>query len=137
MNELREEIEIAVAPDKAWTLLSDFAAAHRYVPGIASSKMSGMTRICVMPDGQEIHEAISDVSPGGRSYRYEHVKTPMPVKQSGGCFSVSAHGSGCKVRIDAQLVAASPEMQPQLAEMMREGLRATLENLRMLLERGG
>jgi hypothetical protein len=38
------------------------------------------------------------------------------------------------IRIQAELVAASPEMQAQLCEMMRGGLRATLENLRRLLQ---
>lgn len=134
MREVNEEIEVAATVDQAWKLLSDYKSAHLYVPGLATSKMDGMTRVCVTVDGHEIHELISDESPETHSFRYEHVKTPMPVRLSRGRFSVSATSTGCRIRIQADLVAASTEMQARLIEMMRNGLRATLENLRRLLE---
>jgi hypothetical protein len=134
MSELNEAIEVATTVDQAWKLLSDYKSAHLYVPNLVASKMAGMTRVCVTTDGHEIHERISDESAETHSFRYEHVKTPMPVKLSRGRFSVSPTTTGCEIRIQAELVAASPEMQAQLRDMMRGGLRATLENLRRLLQ---
>ena len=135
MTDIHDEIEIQATPEQVWQVLGDLAAAPRYVPGISSATMAGTTRICVMADGQEIHEAISDFSPTTRSYRYEHIKTPMPVESSGGAFAVTAHGNNALVRVEAQLRAKVPDMQAKLADMMRGGLRQTLENLKACVER--
>jgi len=138
MRTFREEVEINAAPGRVWALLGDPATAHRYVPGMASSRLQGDTRICVTGDGQEIHEVISERSDETRSYRYEHVKTPMPVKLSRGRFSVLAiaGGSRSKVTVEAELEALAPEMEGGLAEMMGMGLKQTLGNLRTLIEQG-
>ena len=137
MKTFREEVEIHAAPDRVWALLGDPASAHRYVPGIASSRLEGLTRICVTADGQEIHETISERSDSHRSYRYQHVKTPMPVKLSRGQFSVQpmAGGSRSRVTVEAELEALAPEMEGGLAEMMGMGLKQTLANLRTLIEK--
>jgi uncharacterized protein YndB with AHSA1/START domain len=136
MKTLREEIEINVAPDRVWAVLGDVASAHRYVPGIASSRLEGATRICVTADGQEIHEAISERSDNTRSYRYQHVKTPMPVKLSRGQFTVQpmAGGARSRVTVEAELEALAPEMEGGLTEMMGMGLKQTLANLRSLVQ---
>ena len=135
MKNLREEVEINAAPEKVWSLLGDPTTAARYVPGIASARMKDNTRICVTADGHEIHEAITDRSEETRSYRYEHVKTPMPIKLSRGRFSVVTSGAGrSRVTVEAELEALAPEMEPQLAEMMTAGLRQSLANLRVISE---
>ncbi len=135
MRNIDEKIEIAAPADEVWSILGDPATAHRYVPGIASSSMEGSTRICITADGHEIRETISDLSAEERSYRYEHVVTPLPVKLSRGRFTVTGSGTRSTVRVEAELDAAAAEMEPQLAEMMQAGLRATLANLRALVER--
>ena len=136
MTTIDEEIEIAADPDEVWRVLGDPATAYRYVPGITSSRVEGSTRICTTADGYEIHEAISDISAAERSYRYQHVVTPMPVELSRGRFSVTAVAGGAKVRVEAELAARSPEMEAQLVAMMQGGLRTTLANLRALFGRG-
>ena len=136
MTSIDEEIEIAADPDEVWRVLGDPETAYRYVPGITSSRVEGSTRICTTADGSEIHEAISDLSAEQRSYRYEHVVTPMPVEVSRGRFSVTATAGGSKVRVEAELAARSPEMEARLVAMMQAGLRTALVNLRALFERG-
>jgi uncharacterized protein YndB with AHSA1/START domain len=136
MKNFDETIEIGAPAEDVWRILGDPAAAHRYVPGIVSSSMDGSTRICVTADGHEIRETISELSPERRSYRYEHTATPMPIRLSRGRFSVTASGRRSRVRVEAELDALSPDLEPQLAAMMQGGLRATLANLRDLVEKG-
>lgn len=136
MRKLREEIEIKAAPDRVWAIVGDPTTAHRYVPGVASARLHGATRVCVTAEGHELHELITDRSDETRSYRYEHVKTPMPVKRSVGGFTVAALAGGCVVTVEAELEALAPEMEGGLADMMGMGLKQTLVNLRELVERG-
>ena len=47
-------------------------------------------RVCQMADGQQVHEKISDNSAEQRSFRFEHLRVPLPVRRSGGTFTVTA-----------------------------------------------
>ncbi len=136
MHEIEEEVVIDATPDAVWAVVGDLTAVTDYVPGIVQARMDGSTRVCVMADGQEIHEAISDLSAATRSYRYDHVKTPMPVDQSSGSFSVLARNGQTVARIEASLRAADPAMQTQLVDMMRGGVRQTLANLQTRVQGG-
>ena len=136
MRSIREAIAVEAPPERVWAVLGDPAAASRYVPGIARSRMEGAVRVCEMADGQEIREVISDLVPERRSYRYQHVKTPMPVRLSRGRFWVEAAGPRSRVQVEAEVEALDPGVEPGLAEMMTAGLRQTLQNLKALLEKG-
>jgi len=136
MRTIREAITVEAPAERVWEIFGDPAAASRYVPGIARSRLEGAIRVCETADGQEIREAISDLAPERRSYRYNHLKTPMPVKRSQGRFWVEADGPRSRVQVDAEIEALDPGAEPALAEMMTAGLRQTLLNLKALAEKG-
>ena len=83
-------VDIAAEPDVVWAVLADLPATPWWLPGVVAARVDGDVRVCSMADGQEIHERIGDVSPERRSYRFEHLRVPLPVQQSHGTFTVSA-----------------------------------------------
>ena len=136
MKHLSETISVEAPAERVWAVLGDPAAASRYVPGVMRSRMEGAVRVCETADGREIRETIRDVDGRGRSYRYEHVRTPMPVRLSRGRFWVEEEGPGSRVGVEAEIEALEPGAEGGLAEMMAAGLRQTLRNLKDLVEAG-
>jgi len=90
MPTITNTVDIKASPDEVWDVLSDFVGTHKWLPGVIAARMDGTLRVCTMADGQEIHEQISDVSPGRRSFRFQQLRVPLPVRRSGGTFTVSA-----------------------------------------------
>ncbi len=82
-------IDISAEQDDVWAVLADLPATRWWLPGVVAARMDGDVRVCTMADGQEIHERISDLSAGARSYRFEHLRVPLPVRQSHGTFTVT------------------------------------------------
>lgn len=136
MGNMKLDVEVRAAPDKVWAVLGDLAGTPRWVPGVAAALLEGTTRICTLADGNVIHEEISEISPPTRGYRYRHVKTPMPVRESSGRFWVTGEGARSTVHVEARLEALDPSMQGALEQMMTGGLRQSLANLKALVEGG-
>lgn len=134
MGNLKVDVEVRAAPDRVWAVLGDLTATARWIPGVAAARMEGSTRICTLADGNVIHEEIADLSSATRSYRYRHVKTPMPVRESAGRFWVTGEEARSTVHVEASLAALDPSMQGALEQMMAGGLRQSLENLKALVE---
>src|SRR5436189_5016796 len=82
-------VDIKADPDDVWAVLADLPATRRWLPGVVAARVDGDVRVCTMTDGQEIHERISDLSAEQRSYRFEHLRVPLPVQRSGGTFTVT------------------------------------------------
>src|SRR5258708_3575898 len=90
MPTIRNTVTINATPDEVWAVLADLPATRMWLPGVVAARMDGDLRVCATADGQEIHERISDLSPESRSYRIHHVRVPLPVRHSGGMFTVAA-----------------------------------------------
>ena len=90
MPTITTTIDIKAAPDDVWAVLSDMPATRHWLPGVIAARMDGDVRVCQMADGQQVHEKISDNSAEQRSFRFEHFRVPLPVRRSGGTFTVTA-----------------------------------------------
>jgi uncharacterized protein YndB with AHSA1/START domain len=90
MPTITTTIDIKAAPDDVWAVLSDMPATRHWLPGVIAARMDGDVRVCQMADGQQVHEKISDNSAEQRSFRFEHLRVPLPVRRSGGTFTVTA-----------------------------------------------
>src|SRR5687768_8145107 len=94
MPKIDNEIVIDRSPDEVWAVVGDLADVTRWVPGVTTTRMEGMRRICNMADGGEIHEEIADFSDEQRSYRYEQTVHPLGFKRSEGTLAVEPQGEG-------------------------------------------
>ena len=111
-------------------------ATRQWLPGVVDAHMNGDVRVCRMADGQEVHERISDVSAERRSYHFEHVRVPLPVRGSGGTFTVTA-GPGpdtATVSLATSFEPLDPTSTDQVTGMIHGAFQRSLESLRRYVE---
>ena len=77
MSSIHEEIEVEVAPDKAWAALRQVGDAHRlFAPVLAGSELNGDTRTVRFTNGMVARERILDVDDDRRRVSYTAVDVP-------------------------------------------------------------
>jgi uncharacterized protein YndB with AHSA1/START domain len=124
------DIAIARPPEQVWAILGNLSAAPRWVPGIASARMEGTRRVCVLEGGGEIHEEIADFSDEQRSYAYTQPVHPLGLERSEGTLAVEANGhGGSRVVWNAEVVASDEQL-----DMLRQGYAAALQQLKKVAE---
>jgi uncharacterized protein YndB with AHSA1/START domain len=136
MTHLRKTIDIAASPDSVWDVLGDLTATTEWLPGTVEARMDGQVRTCVMVDGNEIREEISEYEHEGRTYRYRHLQVPLPVSDSAGRFVVEEAASGSTVVLEAEFQALDPAGEPELEAMLGGAFEQALESLRRRVEQG-
>jgi uncharacterized protein YndB with AHSA1/START domain len=129
-------VNIAAEPDDVWAVLADLPATRWWLPGVVAVRVDGDVRVCSMADGQEVHERISDVSPERRSYRFEHLRVPLPVQQSHGAFTVSAGpvAGTSRVVLQTTFVPADPTAGEELSGMVQGAFGQSLQSLSRYVE---
>ena len=128
-------IEVDASADEVWAVLADLPATRMWLPGVVSARVDGAVRVCTMADGQEIHERISDVSAERRSFRFDHLKVALPVRESGGTFTVtSAPDTGATVTLRTSFEPLDPTATEQLTGMIHAAFQQSLESLRRFIE---
>jgi len=129
-------VEIKASPDEVWAVLSDLSSTRHWLPGTVDTQVDGDVRVCRMADGQEIHERISDVDPGTRSYRFEHLRAALPVRSSGGAFAVAAgqEPGETTVSLTTEFEPLDPTSADQLAGMIQGAFGQALQSLRRYVE---
>jgi uncharacterized protein YndB with AHSA1/START domain len=133
---INNTIDIKATPDKVWAVLADMPATHQWLPGVVAARMDGNVRICEMADGPQVHEKISHISAEQRSFRFEHLRVPLPVQRSGGTFTVTAgpdpHTATITVRTTFEPL--DPTDVDQLTEIVHRAFQQSLESLRRFVE---
>jgi uncharacterized protein YndB with AHSA1/START domain len=129
-------VEINTGPDDVWAVLADLPATRMWLPGVICARMDGDLRVCTTADGQEIHERISDLSPQDRSYRFHHVRVPLPVRDSGGTFTVTpgADPRTSMVTLQTTFEPLDPAGVDELTGMIQGAFQQSLESLRRYVE---
>ncbi len=129
MAKVENHIKIEASPEAVWQLLGNLAQAPAYIPGIVKAEVIGTQRICIDTDGHEIREEISDYSPAQRSYRFQHVQSPLPVKYSQGKFAVVPDGEAATVTMEWDFEFLDPALAEQMTPMLDNAAKMTLRNL--------
>ncbi len=130
MPNTRNTVWIRASADKAWEVVGDLESVVRWVSGVTTCQLEGSTRIC---NSGEIQEEISAYSPESRSYRFRHIRVPLPVKNSHGKFTVQSE-NGATVMLEWEFEAVDPAQETELARMVDGAAKQTLEMLRALVE---
>jgi uncharacterized protein YndB with AHSA1/START domain len=129
-------VDITDDPDDVWAVLADLPATRWWLPGVVAARMDGDVRVCTMADGQEIHERISHVSDERRSYRFEHLRVPLPVAHSGGTFTVTpgpAAGTAT-VTLRTTFDPLDPTSAREVSGMIEQAFGQSLAALRRYVE---
>jgi uncharacterized protein YndB with AHSA1/START domain len=135
MPSITNTIDIKATPEQVWTVLGDMPATRSWLPGVVAARMEGDVRICQMADGQEIHEQISDIDPQ-HSYRFRHLRVPLPVAESAGRFTVTAGPTAgtATVTLDTTFTPLDPSASDDLTTMISSAFQQSLESLRRFVE---
>jgi hypothetical protein len=131
MARLRNVVRVSAPPEAAWAIVGDLDGVARWIPGVTVCRIEGTRRIC---NNGEIEEEISDYSHAQRSYRYRHIRVPLPLGTSQGSLSVEADGSSSVVIMDAEIEALDPAQEAGLLPMIDGYYKQALESLRRVIE---
>ena len=134
MPAFRQTIEISASPDQVWDVLGDLASVDRWIPGVTSVTVDGLTRRCTFGDGHSQNEQILDYSPTTHSYRYVIEGAPLPVDDNTGTFTVEPAGDGASVVWESSFTPLDPATEEQLANMWEPYLPMVLQNLKNVVE---
>jgi uncharacterized protein YndB with AHSA1/START domain len=136
MPTITNTIDINAGAEEVWAVLADLPATRYWLPGVTEARMDGDVRVCRMADGQEVHERIGDVSAERRGYRFEHLRVPLPVRQSGGTFAVDpgSDPDTATVTLTTTFEPIDPAGASQLGEMIHGAFQQSLESLRRYVE---
>jgi uncharacterized protein YndB with AHSA1/START domain len=136
MPTINNTIDIKATPNEVWAVLADMPATRQWLPGVVAARMDGNVRICKMADGQQVHEKISDISTAQHSFRFEHVRVPLPVQRSSGTFTVTAgsHPHTATVTVRTTLEPLDQTRVDQLTGIVHGAFPQSLESLRRFVE---
>ena len=105
MNTITVTSHIAATPDQVWNTIGDPSAISAWHPAIASSDVSGTSRLCTLADGAQIKERIESVEAAERAYTYTITESPLPLSDYRSTLRVSEEGSGAVVEWTARFEA--------------------------------
>ena len=131
MPKTHNTIRIRATAGEAWKIVGDLESVVRWVPGVTTCRVDGTTRIC---NGGELQEEISAYSAEHRSYRFRHIRVPLPVKRSEGTFTVRPEGDGVTVALEWEFEPLEPQQETALAGMVDGTAKQVLAMLRDVVE---
>ena len=135
MPHISTTVEIDATPEAVWAVLGDLTATPDWLPGVVSASFEGSTRICILADGTQIHEQISGHNNRQRSYHFRHLRTPLPVHNLHGSFTVAADAAGNSlVTLDTNFQPADPA-PAELTDMIQNAFGQSLASLRRWIEK--
>lgn len=134
MAKITNTFDLDLDAATAWRVVGDIADAASWVPGVVSARFDGDVRTCLIADGGEIRERISDRSDPEMSYRYEHLATPAPVRASRGILRVRSTGAGCRVEWDAEFIPADPAHADEITAAMSAAFGQAAQSLQNRIE---
>ena len=145
MNEVSAEIEVQVAPQKAWEILSDLTAMQNYMPGLSEVRLTsessgglGAERHCRFDDGVELTERVVEWNPE-KDYTLETTAFKgVPMRTNVITFSLRGDGDQTTLtqtmRYEMKGWLLAPIMERMAAGMMRKALNGALSGFKQYAE---
>lgn len=125
---ISETISLHASPDDVWAIIGDPGTIGDWLPALAESSFNDGERVCMTGEGAEIRERILAHSDADRSYTYEIVTSPMPLRSYRSTLAVHGHDDHSHVSWEAEFEALEEGQEPELETMFsglyREGLSA-------------
>ena len=134
---VRETANIAASPDAVWAVVGDVATISDWVPAIETSSLEGDIRTAVFAGGGgTAHERIVSLDDSGRTYTYEYLDGPLPLKRYVSTITISGapDDAGAAVVWDAEFSAGSAEEEAGLRDAISGIYSSALVELAARLE---
>ncbi|SHK41435.1 Protein tyrosine/serine phosphatase [Pseudonocardia thermophila] len=124
-------------PDAAWRVVGDTGNIAAWIPAIEASRLEGDVRHATFADGGgEAIERIVEHDDAGRTYVYEYLSGPLPLKEYRSRISVREHAEGCEVVWTSDFTSGSAETDEQLRVAISGIYRSALDHLTTVLGEG-
>lgn len=121
---------IGATPDAVWKIGGDTANVAEWIPSLEKSHQEGDLRYATFAgDGGEAIERIVEHDDERRSYTYEYVSGPLPLRRYRSTFTVNDHPDGAEVSWDADFEATSANEEAALGTAITEIYRSALAEL--------
>jgi len=134
MAHIHETIQIEADPDHVWSVAGDPGRIADWLPLLSSSRVDAGERECTMTNGGELKERILEHSDEQRSYAYEIVQSPLPLRSYRSRFSVAGHQGHSHVDWEADFDPERAEQEAELVDTFSQTYRDGLESLRQRVE---
>ena len=128
MASIYQEIEVDVAPEKAWAALRQVGEAHRlFAPVLAGCELNGDTRTVRFTNGMVLRERILDVDEDRRRVAYTAIDAPGMTYHHA---SMQVVGTREGHSLFAWVSDFLPhEVGQQIAPLVEQGMKALKSNL--------
>lgn len=134
MASIHETIQIDASADEVWAVAGDPGRIADWLPALSSSRAEAGARECTMVNGAELKERILEHSDDERSYTYEIVEAPMPLRSYTSRFAVEGHDGHAHVEWEADFEPEEAGQEAELVEAFTQTYREGLESLRQQFE---
>lgn len=134
MAHIHETVELDADPQQVWEVAGDPGRIADWLPVLSSSRAEGGERECTMTNGAELKERILEHSDEERSYTYEIVDAPMPLRSYRSRLSVHGHDGHSHVDWEAEFEPEDAGQEQELVETFTQTYRDGLESLRRRVE---
>ena len=101
---VRETVNVAAPPAKAWNTIQDFMGWQKWHPAFAGTELvkgegntKGSVRLLTAKDGAQFTEELVSHDAATRTYQYRIIDSPAPVTGYLSTLQVKAHGGGSSV----------------------------------------
>ncbi|MEE2061654.1 SRPBCC family protein [Rhodococcus artemisiae] len=116
MARIEVQRDFPVSAETVWNWIGSTGEVASWIPAIRSSRMEGDVRHVVFTDGEPARERIVEFDDGERTYAYEYIDGPLPLRHYRSTVSVVETGDrGCTVRWAAEFGAESADVEAGLA----------------------
>jgi carbon monoxide dehydrogenase subunit G len=138
---VKEKVELAVPPEKAWDMIKDFDGWQNWHPVIASTEIvsgkanaRGTVRVLTTKDGAKITEKLVRYQPKAFSYTYSITDSPLPITDYVSTIQVKATQSGSVVIWASHFKAKEGTADADATKVIRDVYLAGLNNLKAKLK---
>lgn len=133
---ITEAVTVHASADAVWAIAGDPASIGDWVPALTGATFADGERVCTTGDGGEIRERIVSHSDAERTYSYEIVASPLPLRSYRSTLAVHGHDDHSHVTWEAQFEALAADQEQELEHMIGELYRTGLASLRERVELG-
>jgi hypothetical protein len=136
-----EQVQLSVAPARAWGAIQDFLAWPSWHPAFASTRLvkgdgraAGSVRVIVTRDGAQFTEELISHDPAARSLQYRILASPAPVVGYRSTLAVKPSANGSTVVWSSDFKVKAGATEEEVRKLIAGIYRLGLDNLATALE---
>jgi hypothetical protein len=136
-----EQVQLGVAPARAWTAIENFTTWPSWHPAFASTQLvkgdghsAGSVRLLATKDGAQFTEELISHDAATRSLQYRILASPAPVVGYRSTLAVKPSGKGSTVVWSSEFKVAAGASEADVKKMISGIYRLGLDNLAGAIE---